>query len=219
LVTPTAIAPLGPTVGVLALQGAFAAHLSILRDLGVEAVAVKTTEQLASIDALVIPGGESTTMSMLLVKGGMLEPLRARVDAGMPVFGTCAGMILCSSEILDGRDDQHCLGAIPLVSRRNGYGRQIDSFEADLAIEGFDTPFHGVFIRAPIVDSVGDDVVVLAEVEGQPVLCQHGPVTVASFHPELSGDARLHRRWLADAGLLPSAAEGSPATASQGVPS
>jgi len=218
-VTPTAIAPLGPTVGVLALQGAFAAHLSILRDLGVEAVAVKTTEQLASIDALVIPGGESTTMSMLLVKGGMLEPLRARVDAGMPVFGTCAGMILCSSEILDGRDDQHCLGAIPLVSRRNGYGRQIDSFEADLAIEGFDTPFHGVFIRAPIVDSVGDDVVVLAEVEGQPVLCQHGPVTVASFHPELSGDARLHRRWLADAGLLPSAAEGSPATASQGVPS
>ena len=149
-------------------------------------------------------------MSMLLVKGGMLEPLRARADAGMPVFGTCAGMILCSSEILDGRDDQHRLGAIPLVSRRNGYGRQIDSFEADLAIEGFDTPFHGVFIQAPIVDSVGDDVVVLAEVEGQPVLCQHGPVTVASFHPELSGDVRLHRRWLADAGLLPSAVEGPP---------
>ena len=207
------------TVGVLALQGAFAAHLAILRGLGVAACEVKTNEQLASVDGLVIPGGESTTMSMLLVKGDMLDPLRQRVADGMPVFGTCAGMILCSERIEDGRADQHCLSALPIVSRRNGYGRQIDSFEADFAIEGFDTPFHGVFIRAPIVDSVGDDVVVLAEVEGQPVLCQHGPVTVASFHPELSGDARLHRRWLADAGLLPSAAEGSPATASQGVPS
>ena len=191
------------TVGVLALQGAFAAHIAILRELGVEAVTVKTAEQLAAIDALVIPGGESTTMSMLLVKGGMLDALQQRVDDGLPVFGTCAGMILCSSEILDGRPDQHCLSAIPIVSRRNGYGRQIDSFEADLAIDGLDEPFHGVFIRAPIVDSVGDDVAVLAEVDGQAVLCQHGPVTVASFHPELSGDTRLHRRWLVDAGRLP----------------
>lgn len=191
------------TVGVLALQGAFAAHLSILRDLGVEACEVKTNEQLASVDALVIPGGESTTMSMLLVKGDMLDPLRQRVADGMPVFGTCAGMILCSERIEDGRADQHCLSAIPIVSRRNGYGRQIDSFEAELDVTGLDEPFHGVFIRAPVVDSVGDGVSVLAAVDGQPVLCSHGPVTVASFHPELSGDSRLHRRWLIDAGLLP----------------
>jgi 5'-phosphate synthase pdxT subunit len=116
-------------------------------------------------------------------------------------------MILCSSQILDGRADQHCLSAIDIVSRRNGYGRQIDSFEADLAVDGLDEPFHGVFIRAPIVDSVGEEVAVLAEVDGQAVLCQHGPVTVASFHPELSGDARLHRRWLVDAGLFPAGAD------------
>lgn len=199
-----------PVIGVLALQGAFAAHISILRDLGVDTVAVKTADHLASVDALVIPGGESTTMSMLLVKGGLLAPLQQRVDDGLPVFGTCAGMILCSSQIIDGRPDQHCLSAIDIVSRRNGYGRQIDSFEADLDIDGLDEPFHGVFIRAPIVDSVGDDVAVLAAVDGQAVLCRHGAVTVASFHPELSGDTRLHRRWLADAGLL--AAAPTPAT-------
>ena len=192
-----------PTVGVLALQGAFAAHQLILESLGVHTIAVKTRAQLDTVDALVIPGGESTTMSMLLVKGDLLEPLQKRVDDGLPVFGTCAGMILCSSEILDGRPDQHCLAAIPIVSRRNAYGRQIDSFEAELDVDGLDEPFHGVFIRAPIVDAVADEVAVLATVDGQPVLCQHGPVTVASFHPELSGDVRLHRRWLADAGLLP----------------
>ena len=198
-----------PTVGVLALQGAFAAHIAILEALGVDAVPVKTAQQLAGVDALVIPGGESTTMSMLLVKGELLAPLQARVDAGMPVFGTCAGMILCSSEILDGRPDQHCLAAIDIVSRRNGYGRQIDSFEADLDVDGLDEPFHGVFIRAPIVDSVGDGVAVLARVDGQAVLCQRGPVTVASFHPELSGDTRLHRRWLTDAGLFAGADTGA----------
>ena len=190
------------TVGVLALQGAFTAHISVLRTLGVETAPVKTVEQLAAVDALVIPGGESTTMSMLLVKGDLLDPLQARIDDGLPVFGTCAGMILCSSQILDGRPDQHCLSAIDIVSRRNGYGRQIDSFEADLRIDGLTDPFPGVFIRAPIVDSVGDGVAVLGEVDGQAVLCQCGPVTVASFHPELSGDARLHRRWLTDAGVL-----------------
>ena len=206
------------TVGVLALQGAFAAHIAILRDLGVDAVPVKTADQLAAVDALVIPGGESTTMSMLLVKGQLLAPLQARVDGGMPVFGTCAGMILCSSEILDGRSDQHCLSAIDIVSRRNGYGRQIDSFEADLDIDGLDLPFHGVFIRAPIVDSVGEGVTVLAEVDGQAVLCQHGPVTVASFHPELSGDTRLHRRWLTDAGLLEPGADPVAVNSEEGTP-
>ena len=194
---------MSPTVGVLALQGAFAAHIAILESLGVEAVEVRTAEQLASVDALVLPGGESTTMSMLLERFGLLEHLRSRIhDDQLPVFGTCAGMILLADEILDGRADQHCLKALPMSARRNGYGRQLASFETDLDIDGLDEPFHGIFIRAPIVERIGDDVEVLATVDGQPVLCRHEAVTVASFHPELSGDARLHQRWLVDAGLI-----------------
>lgn len=195
-----------PTVGVLALQGAFRAHADILRELGVEVVEVRTNEQLAAVDALVVPGGESTTMSMLLERNAMLEPLRSRIhDEQLPVFGTCAGMILLSDEILDGRADQHCLKAVPISTRRNGYGRQIASFEAELAIGGIDGPFHGVFIRAPIVERIDPDVEVLAAVDGDPVLCRYRAVTVASFHPELSGDARLHQRWLEHAGLVPAA--------------
>lgn len=195
-----------PTVGVLALQGAFRAHADILRTLGVSVIEVRTNEQLASVDALVMPGGESTTMSMLLERNAMLEPLRSRIhDDRLPVLGTCAGMILLSDEILDGRADQHCLKAVPISTRRNGYGRQIASFEADLAIDGLEGPFHGVFIRAPIVERIDSDVEVLAEVDGDPVLCRYGAVTVASFHPELSGDARLHQRWLETAGLVPAA--------------
>ncbi len=191
------------TVGVLALQGAFAAHIAILRSIGVDTVEVRTAEQLASVDGLVLPGGESTTMSMLLERFGLLEPLRSRIhDNQLPVFGTCAGMILLADEILDGRADQHCLKALPLSARRNGYGRQLASFETDIEVSGLDEPFHGIFIRAPIVERIGDAVEVLAEVDGQPVLCRHEGVTVASFHPELSGDSRLHRRWLIDAGLI-----------------
>lgn len=190
-----------PIVGVLALQGAFEAHAAILDSLGVSTVEVRTSEQLASVDALVVPGGESTTMSMLLERSGMLEPLRERVADGLPVLGTCAGMILMASEISDGREDQHALGALEMSVARNGYGRQIDSFEADLEIDDLDTPFHAVFIRAPVVERVGDSVEVLATVDGQPVLCRKGPVTVSSFHPELSDDDRLHRRWLLDAGI------------------
>jgi 5'-phosphate synthase pdxT subunit len=191
------------TVGVLALQGAFAAHIAILRSIGVDTVEVRTAEQLASVDGLVLPGGESTTMSMLLERFGLLEPLRRRIhDNQLPVFGTCAGMILLADEILDGRADQHCLKALPLSARRNGYGRQLASFETDIEVSGLDEPFHGIFIRAPIVERIGDAVEVLAEVDGQPVLCRHEGVTVASFHPELSGDSRLHRRWLIDAGLI-----------------
>ena len=191
------------TVGVLALQGAFAAHIAILRSIGVDTVEVRTAEQLASVDGLVLPGGESTTMSMLLERFGLLEPLRSRIhDNQLPVFGTCAGMILLADEILDGRADQHCLKALPLSARRNGYGRQLASFETDIEVSGLDEPFHGIFIRAPIVERIGDAVEVLAEVDGQPVLCRHEGVTVASFHPELSGDPRLHRRWLIDAGLI-----------------
>ena len=188
-------------VGVLALQGAFAAHARILDRLGVACVEVRTAEQLASVDALVLPGGESTTMSMLLERAGMLEPLRDRVAGGLPTFGTCAGLILLASEIRDGRPDQHCLAALDLTVTRNAYGRQIDSFETDLEVAGLDAPFHAVFIRAPVVERVGADVEVLASVDGHPVLCARGPVMVATFHPELSDDVRLHRRWLGSAGL------------------
>jgi pyridoxal 5'-phosphate synthase pdxT subunit len=190
-----------PTVGVLALQGAFAAHAAILEGLGRETIEVRTTEQLASIDALVVPGGESTTMSMLLDRSGLLEPLRARVADGVPALGTCAGLILLSSEIRDGRPDQNALGALDMTVTRNAYGRQIDSFEADLDVDGLDSPFHAVFIRAPVVERVGDSVEVMARVGGMPVLCRQGPITVATFHPELSDDDRIHRRWLSDAGM------------------
>lgn len=190
-----------PSVGVLALQGAFAAHAAILEGLGVATVEVRTPEQLASVDALVMPGGESTTMSMLLERSGLLEPVRARLAAGLPVLGTCAGMILLATEIRDGRDDQHALGALDMTVLRNAYGTQVDSFEADVDVDGLEHPFHAVFIRAPLVERVGDDVEVLARVNGSPVLCRKGPVTVAAFHPELSGDDRIHRRWLADADL------------------
>jgi 5'-phosphate synthase pdxT subunit len=185
-----------PTVGVLALQGAFAAHASILESLGASTIEVRTVEQLDSVDALVIPGGESTTMSMLLERSGMLDRLAARVAAGLPTFGTCAGMILLAAEISDGRDDQHALGAVDISVARNGYGRQIDSFESDLEVAGFDHPFHAVFIRAPLVQRAGEAVEVLATVDGDPVLCRQGNVLVAAFHPELSGDDRIHRRWL-----------------------
>lgn len=192
------------TVGVLALQGAFAAHIAILESLGADTIEVRSAEQLADVDALILPGGESTTVSMLLERFGLLEQLRSRIhDEQLPVFGTCAGMILLAEEILDGRADQHCLKALPMSARRNGYGRQLASFETDLDIDGLDEPFHGIFIRAPTVERIGAGVEVLAKVDGQPVMCRHEAVTVASFHPELSGDARLHKRWLVDAGLIP----------------
>lgn len=180
----------------LALQGAFAAHAAIFEMLGCATHQVRTTEQLLAVDALVIPGGESTTMSMLLERSQMLAPLRVRIERGLPIFATCAGLILMSSEICDGRDDQHALGVLDMTVARNGYGRQIESFETDIEVAGFNTPFHAVFIRSPLVTRVGSDIEVLAEVDGSPVLCRQGPVMVATFHPELSGDDRLHQRWL-----------------------
>ena len=191
-----------PTVGVLALQGAFAAHAVILESLGCATQQVRSPAQLAAVNALVVPGGESTTMSMLLERSQMLELLRLRAHEGMPVFGTCAGLILMASEICDGRDDQVALGVLDMTVERNGYGRQIDSFETDIDITGLDTPFHAVFIRSPVVTRLGPDVEALAEVDGNPVLCRQGPVTVTAFHPELSGDNRLHRRWLKQAGVI-----------------
>ena len=185
------------TVGVLALQGAFAVHEERLRECGVAAQQVRTPDDLSRVDALVMPGGESTTMSKLLTTSGLFDPIAERLDNGMPVFGTCAGMILLATEVLDGRPDQRSFGAIDIAVRRNGYGRQVDSFEADLEVASVgDRPFHGVFIRAPKVERVGEGIEVLASHAGVPVLLRRGRVSVASFHPELSGDARLHRSFI-----------------------
>jgi 5'-phosphate synthase pdxT subunit len=183
-------------VGVLALQGAFARHARAVERLGAAAFEVRTPDELARADSLILPGGESTTMSKLLVAQGLAEPLAARLRAGMPVLGTCAGMILLATHVLDGRPDQRSFGVIDLTVRRNGYGRQVDSFESELDVDGLTTPFHAVFIRAPRVEAVGPDVQVLARVDGHPVLCCAGTVMVAAFHPELTDDDRLHERFL-----------------------
>ena len=184
-------------VGVLALQGAFARHASCLRDLGAEVREVRRPADLTEIDALVLPGGESTAMSMLLETSGLFDPIAARVRDGMPAMGTCAGMILLGTEILDGRPDQRCFGAVDISVRRNAFGRQVDSFEADLTLADLQGgPFRAVFIRAPFVERAGPDVDVLAAVDGHPVLCRQGAVTVAAFHPELTPDARLHDLFL-----------------------
>ena len=188
-------------VGVLALQGASARHASMLSRLGAEPVTVRSPADLTDVSALILPGGESTTMSMLLESSGLFEPLSERLADGLPALGTCAGMILLGQDILDGRSDQRCFGAIDIDVRRNAFGRQVDSFEADLAIEGMgggvtDRPMHAVFIRAPVVERIGTGVDVLATVEGRPVLCRQGPVIVAAFHPELGDDPRLHELFL-----------------------
>lgn len=184
------------TVGVLALQGAFAAHQDRLVGLGVSAPLVRTAEQLDRVDALVIPGGESTTMSHLLTTNHLFDPLKSRIVGGLPVFGTCAGMIMCATEVLDGRPDQRSFGRIDLTVRRNGYGRQLASFETDLRVSSLDEPFHAVFIRAPYVERVGSECEILAEHEGVPVLVRRGTCTVASFHPELTPDGRLHEMFI-----------------------
>jgi 5'-phosphate synthase pdxT subunit len=183
----------GPTVGVLALQGAFDVHRQRLLALGVDARLIRTPADLDGVDAVVLPGGESTTMSRLLTTSGLFDELKGRLTDGLPVFGTCAGMILCATELLDARPDQRSFDLIDLTVRRNGYGRQLDSFEVDLDVTGLDAPFHAVFIRAPLVERVGADVEVLAEHDGVPVLVRSGSCTVAAFHPELTDDPRLHR--------------------------
>jgi 5'-phosphate synthase pdxT subunit len=181
-----------PVIGVLALQGAFAAHERALIRLGAVTRQVRTAADLAAVDALVMPGGESTTMAHLLATNELFDPLAARLAAGMPVFGTCAGMILLATEVLDGRAGQRSFGVIDIAVRRNGYGRQVDSFEDDIAVEGLDEPFHVVFIRAPKVERIGESVSVLAHHRGVPVLARQGNVLVASFHPELTDDLRVH---------------------------
>lgn len=186
-------------VGVLALQGAFAAHEERLRGLGVETRQVRLPADLVGLDAMVLPGGESTTVSKLLVSSGLFDPLASRLAEGFAVLGTCAGMILLAREVLDARPDQRWFAAIDVTVRRNGYGRQLDSFECDLDLVGHggEEPFHGVFIRAPVVERCGPDVEVLASHDGVPVLVRQGRVTVASFHPELTPDPRVHADFIA----------------------
>lgn len=190
-----------PRVGVLALQGDVREHRAVLDALGADVSPVRRPQDLEAVDALVLPGGESTTLLLLLESSGLAEPLAARLAAGMPALGTCAGMILLGGEVLDGRPGQRGLGAVDVAVRRNAFGRQIASFEADLDVAGVDGPMHAVFIRAPVVEKAGEDVEVLATVdldgEERPVVCRQGNVVVASFHPELSGDGRLHALALA----------------------
>jgi len=191
----------GGKIGVLALQGDVREHVGLLVELGAHSVAVRRPEDLAGIDGIVLPGGESTTMGLLLDSAELRLPLAERLHAGMPAFGTCAGMILLATEVLDGRPDQETFGMIDISVRRNGFGRQVDSFELGLAIpEVGPEPVAGVFIRAPRVERTGDGVEVLSRVDDLPVACRQGSVLVTSFHPELSGDLRLHALFLKGVG-------------------
>lgn len=185
------------TTGVLALQGAFALHEQVLASLGEPTVQVRRPEQLDGIDRLVLPGGESTTMSMLAERAGLLGPLRDFASSGRPMLGTCAGAILLSARILDGRADQHCLGAIDMTTKRNAFGRQVESFSECIPVPELGVePFRAVCIRAPVIEAVGDSVDVLASLDGRPALVRQGTVMASIFHPELAGDTRLHQIFL-----------------------
>jgi 5'-phosphate synthase pdxT subunit len=184
---------------VLALQGDVREHVAALAALGAQPLEVRTAADLADIEAIVLPGGESTTMSLLLQSSGLYDPLAERLTAGLPAFGTCAGMILLAADVHDGRPDQRSFGVIDIGVRRNAFGRQVDSFETELEVAGIDGgPVPAVFIRAPFVERAGPAVEVLAEVDGHPVLCRQGQVLVSAFHPELSGDLRIHALFLGD---------------------
>jgi pyridoxal 5'-phosphate synthase pdxT subunit len=190
-----------PRVGVLALQGDVAEHVRVLADLGVTPVLVRTVENLEGVDALVLPGGESTTMIKLLKAFDLLEPLRSRVDQGLPAFGTCAGMILLADRIEAGAVGQETVGGIDITVRRNAFGRQVDSAETDVAFTGLDEAVHAVLIRAPWVEKAGDDVEVLARVEDGPaagkiVAVRQGNLLATSFHPEVGDDDRVHRLFI-----------------------
>lgn len=181
-------------IGVLALQGAFREHAEALTALGADVALVKRPEHLAGVDAIVLPGGESTTIDKLLDSSELRAPLLHRLHDGLPTFATCAGLILCATEVVDGRPDQQPFGVLDVTVRRNGYGRQRESFEAPLAVRGLaDGDFAGVFIRAPVVERVGPGVEVLAEYDGAAVLGRADHIWFAAFHPELSGDLRLHQ--------------------------
>jgi len=186
-----------PVVGVFALQGNVREHVAMLHAVGVDAVPVRRPAELAAVDGLVLPGGESTTMYKLARTFELFEPLQKAIADGLPVFGTCAGMIMLANEITGGIDGQETLGGLDVTVRRNAFGRQVDSFEADLTFAAFDAQYHAVFIRAPWVERVGRDVEVLATVDSGPgaghiVAVQRDRLLATSFHPELTGDPRLH---------------------------
>lgn len=178
-------------VGVLALQGDFREHAGALERLGAATALVRTPGDLSEVDALVVPGGESTTIGKLADWHGLVAPLRAAIGDGLPTLGTCAGMIFLAGATVEGTN-QVQLGVLDVVVRRNAFGRQVDSFEADVAVVGLDAPVHGVFIRAPWIEKVGSGIDVLAEVDGRPVMVRQDSILATSFHPELTGDGRLH---------------------------
>jgi 5'-phosphate synthase pdxT subunit len=180
-------------VGVFALQGDVREHLRALESCGASASAVRRSSELDAVDALVVPGGESTTMSKLSIEFGLMEPIRKRVAGGMPTYGSCAGMIMLAANVLDGRPDQESFGGIDMTVRRNAFGRQVDSFEGAVTLTPFDEPFHAVFIRAPWVESVGEGVEVLGRAAGRIVAVRQGSLLATAFHPELTGDLRVHR--------------------------
>jgi 5'-phosphate synthase pdxT subunit len=185
-----------PRIGVLALQGAFREHLAALQRQGADATPLRSADELGGLQGVVLPGGESTTMDKLLRKFGLQRPLAEAISGGMPVMATCAGVILLATDVLDGLPDQESLGVLPLRVRRNAYGRQPESFEADLDLDVLDAPFRGVFIRAPLIEHVGDGLDVIAELDGNPVAVGDNRRLVLTFHPELSGDDRIHRHFL-----------------------
>ena len=181
-------------VGVLALQGDVREHQRLLDKLGVESIAVKRPAHLEDIDGLIIPGGESTTIGKMAVRFGLFDPLRSAIRDGMPVYGTCAGMILLAASLTEG--DQPLIGALDVLVRRNAFGRQNESFESSLDVAGLDQPFPAVFIRAPWIEKVGDKVEVLASINSHPVMVRQDAIMASSFHPELTGDGRIHQMFL-----------------------
>jgi 5'-phosphate synthase pdxT subunit len=187
-----------PVVGVLSLQGDVREHVAVLASLGTRPVLVRRAGELESVDALVVPGGESTTMHKLAAAFDLLEPLRSRIHDGMPAFGTCAGMIMLADRIEGGAEGQQTVGGLDITVRRNAFGRQVDSCETDVDVAGLSTPFHAVLIRAPWVEEAGPDVEVLARVghgpaAGRIVAVRQGSLLATSFHPEVTGDDRVHR--------------------------
>jgi 5'-phosphate synthase pdxT subunit len=212
-------------IGVLALQGDVREHAAALSELGEQATLVRRPQDLAGLEGIILPGGESTTLSMLLESSGLFEPLGTVLADGLPVLGTCAGLVLLATRVLDGRADQRTFGLLDCSVRRNGYGRQLDSFEASVdapglcaALEEVDRPVPAVFIRAPVVVDVGPDIAVLGSVSrdgiepARPVICRQGSVLVTAFHPELTTDRRVHRlflRMVANRGGAETTPEGS----------
>jgi len=192
------VAGSAPTVGVLALQGDFREHIAVLTELGATAVPIRRAEELDAIDGLVIPGGESSVMDKLARSFGLFDPLRAAIASGLPVYGTCAGLIMISDTVLDAITGQQSLGGLHVAVRRNAFGSQLDSFETDIDIAALgEPPVHAVFIRAPVVESVADDVTVLAALaDGRIVAVEQGPLLGTSFHPEMTGDTRFHEYFL-----------------------